>query len=235
MLLNISNLTVHYGGAICLQDISLNVAEGEIVSLIGNNGAGKTTIVRTITGLKRAETGSIVFNGRPIENLSTQHIIKAGIGHVLQGRNLFPDMTVMENLKVGAYLQKNKKEVKENLDRIFHSFPVLEDRTHQQARTLSGGEQQMLAIARALIGQPQLLLLDEPTIGLAPLMVKEIGRIIRQINKMGTSVLLIEQNSRLALSLGHRVYVLETGKVVLQGTGEDLQQDERIKKAYLGH
>lgn len=233
-MLKISDLVVHYGGAICLKEVSLEVGEGEIVSLIGNNGAGKTTIVRTITGLKKATSGRITFKDLPIDTLSTQAIIKAGIAHVLQGRNLFQDMTVWENLKVGAYLQKDKTELNRSFERIFSSFPILKDRTNQQARTLSGGEQQMLAIARALVIKPRLLLLDEPTIGLAPLMVKEIGKIIKEINDNGTSVLLIEQNSRLALRLGRRAYVMETGKIVLQGTGEELLRDERIKKAYLG-
>lgn len=234
MLLEISKLTVHYGGAICLQDISLDVEKGEIVSIIGSNGAGKTTVLRTIAGLKKPTTGTVHFDGSRIDGIPAQEVIKRGIAHVQQGRNLFPFMTVLENLKLGAYLRKDKKEIMQDLEKIYTTFPVLEQRRSQQANTLSGGEQQMLAIARALMGNPTLLLLDEPSIGLAPIIVEEIGNIALEINKMGTSIILVEQNAKLALRLAHRGYVLETGTVVLEGTSAELMHDERVKNAYLG-
>ncbi|OEU82066.1 MAG: ABC transporter ATP-binding protein [Desulfobacterales bacterium S5133MH4] len=234
MLLEIRALTVRYGGAECLKDITLEVAEGEIVTIIGSNGAGKTTTLRTISGLKRPATGKILFQGKRIEETPAQDIVRMGIGHVPQGRNLFPYMAVLENIKLGAYLRDNKNQIKEDLERMFQTFPVLKARRRQQAGTLSGGEQQMLAIARALMGNPLLLLLDEPSIGLAPIVVREIGKIALDINKRGTSILLVEQNAKLALKLAHRGYVLETGRLVLEGKGEDLLDDERVKKAYLG-
>ena len=234
MLLEISNLTVHYGGAICLNDISLAVEKGEIVSIIGSNGAGKTTILRTIAGLKKPTTGEIRFDGKRLDGTPAQTVIKRGVAHVQQGRNLFPYMTVLENLKLGAYLRNDGNQIKEDLAKIFATFPVLEERRRQQAGTLSGGEQQMLAIARALMGNPNLLLLDEPSIGLAPIIVQEIGKIAIEINKMGTSIILVEQNAKLALRLAHRGYVLETGNLVLEGSGEALMHDERVKNAYLG-
>ncbi len=234
MLLEISNLTVHYGGAICLRDISLHVEKGEIVSIIGSNGAGKTTVLRTIAGLKKPTTGTIHFDGHRIDGIPAQAVIKRGIAHVQQGRNLFPFMTVLENLKLGAYLRKDKKEIMQDLEKIYTTFPVLEQRRGQQVNTLSGGEQQMLAIARALMGNPTLLLLDEPSIGLAPIIVEEIGNIALEINKMGTSIILVEQNAKLALRLAHRGYVLETGNMVLAGKSAELMHDERVKHAYLG-
>ncbi len=234
MLLEIRALTVRYGGAECLKDITLEVAEGEIVTIIGSNGAGKTTTLRTISGLKRPATGKILFQGKRIEETPAQDIVRMGIGHVPQGRNLFPYMAVLENINLGAYLRDNKNQIKEDLERMFQTFPLLKARRRQQAGTLSGGEQQMLAIARALMGNPLLLLLDEPSIGLAPIVVREIGKIALDINKRGTSILLVEQNAKLALKLAHRGYVLETGRLVLEGKGEDLLDDERVKKAYLG-
>ena len=234
MLLEIMALMVRYGGAECLKDITLEVEEGEIVTIIGSNGAGKTTTLRTISGLKRPATGKILFQGKRIEETPAQDIVRMGIGHVPQGRNLFPYMAVLENIKLGAYLRSNKNQIKEDLEKIFQTFPVLKARRRQQAGTLSGGEQQMLAIARALMGNPTLLLMDEPSIGLAPIVVREIGKIALDINKRGTSILLVEQNAKLALKLAHRGYVLETGCLVLEGKGEDLLDDERVKKAYLG-
>jgi branched-chain amino acid transport system ATP-binding protein len=234
MFLEITDLRVRYGGAEVLNGISLNVEEGEIVTIIGSNGAGKTTTLRTISGLKRPVTGEILFQGKRIHGTSAQDIVKMGIGHVPQGRNLFPYMGVLENIRLGAYLQNDKNQIKQSLERIFQTFPVLKARKSQQAGTLSGGEQQMLAIARALMGNPTLLLLDEPSIGLAPIVVREIGKIAVEINQRGTSILLVEQNARLALRLAHRGYVLETGSVVLQGKCEDLLTDERVKRAYLG-
>jgi len=234
MLLEVIDLKVRYGGAEVLNGISLNAKEGEIVTIIGNNGAGKTTTLRTISGLKRPIGGEILFQGKKIHGTPAQDIVKMGIGHVPQGRDLFPHMGVLENIRLGAYLQKDKNRLKQGLERIFQTFPVLKARKRQQAGTLSGGEQQMLAIARALMGNPTLLLLDEPSIGLAPIVVREIGKIAVEINQMGTSILLVEQNARLALRLSHRGYVLETGNLVLEGKSEDLLDDERVKKAYLG-
>jgi len=234
MLLEITDLRVRYGGAEVLKGISLGVEQGEIVTIIGSNGAGKTTTLRTISGLKRAATGELLFQGKKIRGTPAQHIVKMGIGHVPQGRELFPYMGVMENIKLGAYLRNEKHQIKEGLERIFQTFPVLKARKRQQAGTLSGGEQQMLAIARALMGNPILLLLDEPSTGLAPIVVQEIGKVAVEINQRGTSILLVEQNARLALRLAHRGYVLETGSLVLHGKGEDLLHDEGVKRAYLG-
>jgi len=234
MLLEISELTVRYGGAECLKDICLEVEEGEIVTIIGSNGAGKTTTLRTISGLKKPAEGNILFQGKRIDGIPAQEIVRTGIGHVPQGRNLFNSMNVLENMKLGAYLQSDKNRLNDDLGKMFQIFPVLKERRRQQAGTLSGGEQQMLAIARALMGNPMLLLLDEPSIGLAPIMVREIGKIAVEINKSGASILLVEQNARLALRLAYRGYVLETGSIVLQGKGKDLLDDERVKRAYLG-
>jgi branched-chain amino acid transport system ATP-binding protein len=234
MILEINDLNVRYGGAKVLNDVSLKVEEGEIVTIIGNNGAGKTTTLRTISGLKRPETGEILFQGKRINATPAQYIVKMGLGHVPQGRDLFPYMSVLENIMLGAYLQKDKRRKQNDLEGIFQTFPILKARKRQQVATLSGGEQQMLAIARALMGRPKLLLLDEPSIGLAPIVVREIGKIAVEINKQGTSILLVEQNARMALNLAHRGYVIETGNLVLQGACKDLLDDERVKKAYLG-
>ncbi len=234
MLLEIKDMKVQYGGADILKGITIGVKEGEIVTIIGSNGAGKTTALRAISGLKKPTSGEIRFQGRTLHGIPAQDIVKMGIGHVPQGRQLFPYLTVLENIKLGAYLQKDKIRIKDDLERIFETFPLLKTRKRQQASTLSGGEQQMLAIARALMGNPTLLLMDEPSIGLAPLVVREIGKIAVKINKTGTSILLVEQNARLALKISHRGYVLETGSLVLQGNCEDLMDDERVKKAYLG-
>jgi branched-chain amino acid transport system ATP-binding protein len=235
MLLELRDLVVRYGGAEVLKGISLRMSQGEIVTLIGSNGAGKTTTLRIISGLKNAVSGEIWFEDARIDRLSPQEIVKKGIGHAPQGRALFPYMSVLENLRLGSFLRKDKDIVNKDLGAIFENFPKLKERRQQQARTLSGGEQQMLTIARALMGKPKLLLLDEPSLGLSPLMVREIGRVVISINRNGTSVLLVEQNAQLALKLAHRGYVLETGTVVLQGKTEDLLQGEIVKRAYLGH
>jgi len=234
MLLGIENITVHYGGALSLDNISLKIMKKEILTLIGSNGAGKTTILRTITGLKKLSSGKIWYQGRRIDNMPPQDVIRSGIAHVQQGRNLFPFMTILENLKMGAYFRNDKAGIKRDFEKVFALFPILKDRIHQIAVTMSGGEQQMLAIARGLMNNPRLLLLDEPSIGLAPIIVKEIGRIITDINHTGTSVLLVEQNAQMALRVAHRGYVFETGRIVLEGKCEDLQKDERIKRFYLG-
>lgn len=234
MFFEIIDLNVRYGGAEVLKGISLHVEQGEIVTIIGSNGAGKTTTLRTISGLKRPGRGEILYQGKEIHEIPPQDIVRMGIGHIPQGRDLFPFMSVLENLRLGAYLQNDRNQMREGLDRVFRTFPVLKARRRQQAGTLSGGEQQMLAIARALMGNPILLLLDEPSIGLAPIVVREIGKVAVEINQMGTSILLVEQNARLALRLSHRGYVLETGRLALEGKCEDLLDDERVKKAYLG-
>jgi branched-chain amino acid transport system ATP-binding protein len=234
MLLKISDLMVRYGGAEVLKTVSLEVHEGEIVTLIGSNGAGKTTTLRTISGLKNPASGEIWFEGKRIDRILPQEIVKMGIGHGPQGRALFPYMSVLENLRLGSYLRRDRDRIHKDLEMIFEHFPKLSERKRQQAGTLSGGEQQMLVIGRALMGKPRLLMLDEPSLGLSPLMIQEIGRIVLEINRDGTSVLLVEQNARLALKVAHRGYVLETGTVVLQGKTEDLLSDERVKRAYLG-
>ena len=235
MLFEIKDLRVSYKGAEVLKGISLEMEEGEIVTLIGSNGAGKTTTLRAISGLKTPTAGEIWFKGRRIEQMSPQDIVKMGISHVPQGRWPFPYMSVLENIRLGAYRRKDKKQVDRDLDELFQLFPVLEKRKRQQARTLSGGEQQMLAIARALMSRPELLLMDEPSLGLAPVMVREIGKIVLDINQRGTNVLLVEQNAQLALRIAHRGYVLETGSIVLQGAAKDLLRSGQVKKAYLSY
>ncbi len=234
MLLELSDVVVRYGGAEVLKGISLGVSQGEIVTLIGSNGAGKTTTLRIISGLKIAVSGEIWFEGARIDRISPQEIVKKGIGHAPQGRALFPYMSVLENLRLGSFLRRDKGIINRDLETIYEYFPRLKERIKQRVRTLSGGEQQMLTIARALMGKPKLLMLDEPSLGLSPLMVREIGRVVVNINRNGTSVLLVEQNAQLALKLAHRGYVLETGIIVLQGKTEDLLQGEIVKRAYLG-
>jgi branched-chain amino acid transport system ATP-binding protein len=234
MLLEIKNLWVRYGGAEVLKGISCEVEEGTIVTFLGSNGAGKTTTLRAICGLTTPDSGEIWFNGKRIDGNPPQNIIKQGIGHVLEGRALFPYMTVLENLKVGAFLQKDRQQVDRNLKDIFVHFPILKERQRQQARTLSGGEQQMLTIARTLMGNPKLLLLDEPSLGLSPMMVREIGKIVRDIHERGVSVLLVEQNARLALGVAQRCYVFETGSIALCGETKDLMKSDLVRKAYLG-
>jgi branched-chain amino acid transport system ATP-binding protein len=234
MLLETKNLWVNYEGSDILRGISFEVEEGSIVTFLGNNGAGKTTTLRTISGLKTPASGEIWFDGQRIDGQLPQNIIKQGIGHVLEGRALFPYMSVLENLIVGAFLQKNRSQINSNLEEIFSHFPILKERRSQQARTLSGGEQQMLAIARALMGKPKLLLLDEPSLGLSPMMVREIGKIIQQIHERGVSVLLVEQNARLALGIAQKGYVLETGEIVLSGEAKLLVDNPQVKRAYLG-
>ncbi|MDH5696306.1 MAG: ABC transporter ATP-binding protein [Dehalococcoidia bacterium] len=234
MLFEIKDLRIHYEGAEALKGISLDVEEGEIVTLIGSNGAGKTTTLRAISGLKSPTAGEIWFEGRRIDQMSPQDVVRLGIIHVPQGRELFPYMSVLENLKLGAFLRRDRGKIKKDLENLLEYFPRLKERSQQQAGTLSGGEQQMLAIACALMGNSRLLLLDEPSSGLSPIMVREIGKIIADINQRGTSILLVEQNARLALRLAHRGYVLETGSIVLQGEAEELLRSEHVKKAYLG-
>ena len=234
MFFEVKELRVRYEGAEVVQGVSLQVEQGEIATLIGSNGAGKTTMLRAISGLKAPTSGEIWFDGVRIDGRSPQSIVKMGVVQVPQGRGLFPYMSVAENLKLGAFLRKDRKAVQKDLAELLLHFPRLKERARQQASTLSGGEQQMLAIAAAVMCGPRLLLLDEPSMGLSPLMVTEIGRIVKEINAAGTTVLLVEQNSRLALKLATKAYVLETGKVVVEGPADELMHSEHVRKAYLG-
>ncbi len=233
-MFEVKDLHVHYGVIHALKGISLTVDDGEIVTLIGANGAGKTTTLRTISGLKKPTSGEIILDGVDITNTSAQERVKMGISHVPEGRRVFSNLTVLENLELGAYLRKDKEGIAKDLKKVYDLFPVLADRRKQLAGTLSGGEQQMLAIGRALMSRPKILLLDEPSMGLAPLLVQEIFNIIKDVNSNGTTVLLVEQNARMALQIAHRAYVIETGRIVLSGTGAELMESEEIKKAYLG-
>ena len=233
-MLKVENLSVHYGMIQAVRDVSFEVNEGEVVSLIGANGAGKTTILRTLSGLVRLSAGKIEFLGKEIQKLPAQKIVAGGLSQVPEGRHVFPGLTVMENLEMGAFLKKNREENQANLKKVFSRFPRLEERKNQDAATLSGGEQQMLAMGRALMSTPKLLLLDEPSMGLAPIFIQEIFDIIQDIQKQGTTVLLIEQNANKALAISDRGYVLETGKIVLSGTGKELAASDEVRKAYLG-
>ncbi|HEU3173881.1 ABC transporter ATP-binding protein [Streptococcus pneumoniae] len=233
-MLKVENLSVHYGMIQAVRDVSFEVNEGEVVSLIGANGAGKTTILRTLSGLVRPSSGKIEFLGQEIPKMPAQKIVAGGLSQVPEGRHVFPGLTVMENLEMGAFLKKNREENQANLKKVFSRFPRLEERKNQDAATLSGGEQQMLAMGRALMSTPKLLLLDEPSMGLAPIFIQEIFDIIQDIQKQGTTVLLIEQNANKALAISDRGYVLETGKIVLSGTGKELASSEEVRKAYLG-
>ena len=233
-MLEVRDLRVHYGTVEAVKGVSFHLDASEMISLIGANGAGKSTILRSLTGLVQPSAGTISFENISLVGLSPHQIIRMGIGHVPEGRRLFPKMTVLENLKMGAYLQRSKAEVAATLERIYEHFPILKERGQQRAGSLSGGEQQMLATARALMNRPRLLMLDEPSIGLSPIMTAEIGKIVQQINAMGVSVMLVEQNAMLALTIAQRSYVLETGHIVMQGQAQDLLQDEGVKKAYLG-
>lgn len=232
-MLTVENLSVHYGMIQAVKEVSFEVKQGEIVSLIGANGAGKTTILRTISGLNRPSNGSITFETQPIHKMLPQKIVAAGLCQVPEGRHIFSGLTVQENLEMGAFLRKSN-ELKEEYEMVFDRFPILKERKNQDAATLSGGEQQMLAMGRALMSKPKLLLLDEPSMGLAPIFIKEIFSIIQDIQKQGTTILLIEQNAKMALSIANRGYVLETGQIVLSGSGEELLNSEEVKKAYLG-
>ena len=233
-MLKVENLSVHYGMIQAVRDVSFEVNEGEVVSLIGANGAGKTTILRTLSGLVRPSAGKIQFLGKEIQKMPAQKIVAGGLSQVPEGRHVFPGLTVMENLEMGAFLKKNREENQANLKKVFSRFPRLEERKNQDAATLSGGEQQMLAMGRALMSTPKLLLLDEPSMGLAPIFIQEIFDIIQDIQKQGTTVLLIEQNANKALAISDRGYVLETGKIVLSGTAKELAASDEVRKAYLG-
>ena len=234
-MLKLENVELRYGMIKALKGISLEVNEGEIVTLIGANGAGKTSTLRAISGLEKISGGSIMFMGEDIaKKPDTVKIVSSGLVQVPEGRRIFPEMSVYENLLLGAYLRKDKEEIKKSIEDVYERFPRLKERSNQLAGTLSGGEQQMLAMSRALMAKPKLLLLDEPSMGLAPLLVREIFDIIKEINAQGTTVLLVEQNARMALSIADRAYVLESGQIVVSGTGKELSESDEIKKAYLG-
>jgi len=234
MLLDVRDLNVYYGAIHALQGISFTLNEGEIVTLIGANGAGKSTILRTVSGLLPPRRGSIAFKGQDITTMPAEQIVQLGIGHVPEGRKIFAPLTVEENLEMGAYTRKDSQEIAASMQRVFQSFPRLKERLYQLGGTLSGGEQQMLAVGRALMARPTVLLLDEPSMGLSPIMVEEIFRIIQEINQQGTSIVLVEQNAFMALQVAHRAYVLETGRIVLEGSAADLQKHPKVRAAYLG-
>lgn len=233
-MLTINDINVFYGAIHAIKGVSLEVNEGEIVTLIGANGAGKSTILRTISGLLKPKTGSIQFEGQEIAGIPAHEIVKTGISQVPEGRRIFAEMSVLENLELGAFTRKDKDGIKADMELVFERFPRLKERIGQLAGTLSGGEQQMLAMGRALMSRPRLLLLDEPSMGLAPLLIKEIFAIIQDINKTGTTVLLVEQNANMALSIAHRAYVLETGRITLSGDAKELAASDEVRKAYLG-
>ncbi|MBQ9376787.1 MAG: ABC transporter ATP-binding protein [Schwartzia sp.] len=233
-MLEIKDINVYYGAIHALKGVSLSVEQGEIVTLIGSNGAGKSTTLRTVSGLLSPKTGDILFEGESIAGRPAEAIVKAGISQVPEGRRIFANMTVMENLELGAYTRSDNDGIAADMDMVFKRFPRLEERKDQNAGTLSGGEQQMLAMGRALMSRPKLLLLDEPSMGLAPLLIREIFSIIADINRTGATVLLVEQNANMALSIAHRAYVLETGRITLSGDAKTLAASEEVRKAYLG-
>lgn len=233
-MLKVTDLQVYYGVIQAVKGISFEVDRGEVIALIGANGAGKTTILHTITGLIPAKAGKIEFEGRDITKLPGHKIVGLGMAHVPEGRRVFSELTVLENLNLGAYIRKDKNEIKESLETVYRSFPRLKERKSQPAGTLSGGEQQMLAMGRALMSKPDIILMDEPSMGLSPIFVNEIFKIIQEISDNGTTVLLVEQNARKALSIANRAYVLETGTISLQGDAKELLNDDSVKKAYLG-
>lgn len=233
-MLQVEELNVFYGAIHALKNISFEVNQGEIVSLIGANGAGKTTIMHTLSGLLKAESGSIRLHNKELTSVPAEKIVGMGLIQVPEGRRVFGRMSVLENLMMGAYLRKDKKEIQEDIEKMYVRFPRLKERSKQTAGTMSGGEQQMLAIARALMSKPELLLMDEPSMGLAPILVDEIFNIIQDINQNGMTVLLVEQNANKALSIANRAYVLETGNIIMTGSGQELLHDDRVRQAYLG-
>lgn len=233
-MLEIKDLTVHYGVIKAVRGISFDVNEGEVIALIGANGAGKTTILHTVTGLIPSSSGTITFEGKDITKLPGHKIVGLGMAHVPEGRRVFSQLTVLQNLKMGAYTRSDKKEIEDTLQMVYEKFPRLEERKNQTAGTLSGGEQQMLAMGRALMSHPKIILMDEPSMGLSPIFVEEIFNIIKEISASGTTVLLVEQNAKKALSIANRAYVLETGEISLSGDAKKLMNDESVKKAYLG-
>ena len=235
MLLEIRDLWVHYGNAEAVRGISMEVEEGSIVTLIGANGAGKTTTLRTISGLKRPTSGEIWYEGKRIDRLPPHEVVKRGITHVPEGRQLFYSLSVMQNLEMGGFLLKGRADFKKNLESMIEHFPNLKPRIRNQATDLSGGEQQMVAVARALMSNPRVVLMDEPSLGLSPLMVSEVAKIITQINSAGVTIVLVEQNARMALKLAHSAYVIEVGRIALKGEASAIAKDEYVTKAYLGY
>ena len=233
-MLEVKDLEVYYGVIQAIKGISFHVDKGEVIALIGANGAGKTTTLHTVTGLLSPKAGQVMFEGRDITKVPAHKIVSMGMAHVPEGRRVFAELSVYENLKMGAYTRKNKSEIEESLKNVYKRFPRLEERKNQMAGTLSGGEQQMLAMGRALMSRPKIILMDEPSMGLSPIMVNEIFDIIRSVSESGTTVLLVEQNAKKALAIADRAYVLETGKIVLEGKASDLLENDSIKKAYLG-
>ena len=233
-MLKVRDLVVAYGGIEALKGISLDVPDGKIVTLIGANGAGKSTLLRSIIGLVKVKSGNVEYNGDKLTGLNSQQIVSKGLTLVPEGRRVFPNLTVLENLRIGAYMRKDEDGIAADIKRIYEIFPRLEERNWQMAGTLSGGEQQMLALGRALMSRPKLMMMDEPSLGLAPLVIKEIFNIIRSINENGTTVLLVEQNANMALKVAHHAYVLETGRIMMEGSGKELLENEEIKEAYLG-
>ncbi len=233
-LLELKEIHSYYGNIHALKGVSLTVEEGEIVTLIGANGAGKTTTLRSVSGLLHPKSGKVLFNGKDVTHMEAHLVHKEGIGMVPEGRGIFPRLTVLENLEMGAYLVKDKAEIQRGVDRAFFLFPRLKERAAQKGGTLSGGEQQMLATARGLMSNPKILLMDEPSMGLAPVLVDQIFDVIKELNSNGTTILLVEQNALMALSIAHRAYVLQTGSIVLSGTAKEVSQDESVRKAYLG-
>lgn len=232
-MLKVDNIEVYYGVIKALKGVSFEVNKGEIVALIGANGAGKTTILHTITGLLQPKTGKIIYDGKDITKVPAHKIVSMGMAHIPEGRRIFSELTVLDNIKLGAYTRKDKNEIEESIEGVYKRFPRLEERKNQIAGTLSGGEQQMLAMGRALMSKPDFILMDEPSMGLSPLLVSEIFDIIKMINESGTTVLLVEQNAKKALSIADRAYVLETGNIVLDGKASDLMNNDSVKKAYL--
>lgn len=235
-MLKVENLNVHYGVIHALEDVSLTVNDGEIVTLIGANGAGKTTTLHTITGLKKATSGTVTFDGTDLLKEEASKIVTRGVAHVPEGRHIFVDMTVRENLEMGAYMYKRKQKdlIEERMEGVFEKFPRLKERQNQLAGTFSGGEQQMLAVGRALMSNPKIILMDEPSMGLSPLLVQEVFDIIREVNAQGITILLVEQNAKMALKVADRAYVLETGKIKLSGDAKELLSNDEVKRAYLG-
>lgn len=233
-MLEIQNVSVFYGAINALNNVTISVNPGEVVAIIGSNGAGKSTLLRTISGLLRPRSGSITYKRKELTSMQPHDIVKLGISHSPEGRRIFTNMTVEENLQLGAYLRKDKAQIAKDMDAVLERFPRLRERFKQNSGTMSGGEQQMLAIGRALMSNPEILLLDEPSLGLAPFLITEIFNIVKDLNKDGKTVLIVEQNANRALEIAHRAYVLETGEMVLQGTGQELLTDPKVKEAYLG-
>lgn len=233
-MLEVNDIHVYYGAIHAIKGISFNVNEGEIVTLIGANGAGKTTILHTVSGLLKPSEGTCTFLDNNLHQTEAHNILKMGLAHVPEGRRIFANLSVQENLQLGAFIRKDKQEIEEDFEMVYQKFPRLRERRKQMAGTLSGGEQQMLAIGRALMAKPKMILMDEPSMGLSPILVKEIFNIIKEVNESGVTILLVEQNAKMALSVADRAYVLETGKVVMSGQAKDLLEDESVKKAYLG-